>query len=491
MVVMALPRDSDPASSYEAIRTLNNQATHAIAAGQHDQAAAILVQVEQLLRQPAASGHGVDALMCEYFYRCHSMDLDWQRARYGDGLDHALRGVAIEDTLWHACGAEQPDQFAFSHASWGLISMLTRCQRPLEAEQVFRDLLDDLPRFQARRRCRRDSLESALLAGLCLFFEHPAAGWFERGLPLVERAEQLLGTPENIELLLGLGSYHARLGNDGRARTWIKRGLEAGVAADRIRDDEDLGPIFKRPVRHPGWEWTIQSTPPGAAIWIDDQDTGRQTPALIRVDGPGKHKVRLELAGHVPLICDDTPESNWTWGPVLESHAAVEAARIASEQATQPTSADDQRATAEFLGSTAQRKQLQLELRRAGSYYLDELRIVIDGRGHGEVRVGNYWHKHRPDHGRVKLDGAVIDQVCAAIEASGLTGIVIASRPGVPDEISLHITVRNSRGEKLALTSWASGAPPRFRQIFDLGQLIVERLEPALRTALGLGPARS
>ena len=46
----------------------------------------------------------------------------------------------------------------------------------------------------------------------------------------------------------------------------------------------------------------VRSEPRGASVLVDGRDSGEKTPALIRgVQSGEPHKVRLELAGHVPL----------------------------------------------------------------------------------------------------------------------------------------------------------------------------------------------
>jgi HSP20 family molecular chaperone IbpA len=55
----------------------------------------------------------------------------------------------------------------------------------------------------------------------------------------------------------------------------------------------------------PGPKLMINSTPPGANILIDGQDSGQTSPAVIPVK-PGKYHVRLELDGFEPEESDVT-----------------------------------------------------------------------------------------------------------------------------------------------------------------------------------------
>lgn len=45
----------------------------------------------------------------------------------------------------------------------------------------------------------------------------------------------------------------------------------------------------------------IKSDPPGAAVFLDDDATGQQTPATLAVDAARPHLVRLELDGYAPV----------------------------------------------------------------------------------------------------------------------------------------------------------------------------------------------
>ena len=50
-----------------------------------------------------------------------------------------------------------------------------------------------------------------------------------------------------------------------------------------------------------GLELPVDSRPPGAAISLDGEPTGKVTPATIAIPPEGEHDVELTLAGHVPF----------------------------------------------------------------------------------------------------------------------------------------------------------------------------------------------
>lgn len=58
--------------------------------------------------------------------------------------------------------------------------------------------------------------------------------------------------------------------------------------------------------------YTLQSTPPGAKIYINDENTGRITPAQVRVQGKKPFKLRLEKDNYVSYEQELTPEENAT-----------------------------------------------------------------------------------------------------------------------------------------------------------------------------------
>lgn len=45
---------------------------------------------------------------------------------------------------------------------------------------------------------------------------------------------------------------------------------------------------------------SISSTPPGARVVVDGKSSGFLTPCLVKLDTGRDHRLRLELAGHVP-----------------------------------------------------------------------------------------------------------------------------------------------------------------------------------------------
>lgn len=116
------------------------------------------------------------------------------------------------------------------------------------------------------------------------------AGHYEQALAAFERALQLRPNPI---VLISIGNSQERLGRISDAIASFERYLrERPDAPDRAQIEQRLAELRRRPAT-----LHVTSTPPGARILIDGRDTNQVTPADVQTE-PGRHALRLELAGY-------------------------------------------------------------------------------------------------------------------------------------------------------------------------------------------------
>lgn len=112
----------------------------------------------------------------------------------------------------------------------------------------------------------------------------------EEALRHFQRAYELRANPV---VWVAIAQSQVQLGRIADAIATFERYLrERPDAPDRTQIEQQLAELRRRPATvH------VESNPPGARISIDGRDTGQVTPADVPAE-PGRHTVRLELAGY-------------------------------------------------------------------------------------------------------------------------------------------------------------------------------------------------
>jgi hypothetical protein len=83
------------------------------------------------------------------------------------------------------------------------------------------------------------------------------------------------------------------------------------------------------PLPPPAGSIAVSSTPPGAAIWLDGQDTGQVTPATLTAVSVGTHTLRLTLAGYqdyeqqVEVEVGQTTSVSAVLSPLSPGHGSI------------------------------------------------------------------------------------------------------------------------------------------------------------------------
>jgi len=116
------------------------------------------------------------------------------------------------------------------------------------------------------------------------------AGSFREALSAFQEAYD---TKPHPTVLVSIAECQERLGQLPQAVTTLEQYLrESPQARDRAQVEEKIAAIRARPAT-----LVISSEPPGAAIVVDGEGTGKVTPADVEV-APGDHTVKLTLSGY-------------------------------------------------------------------------------------------------------------------------------------------------------------------------------------------------
>jgi tetratricopeptide (TPR) repeat protein len=117
-----------------------------------------------------------------------------------------------------------------------------------------------------------------------------AAGEYARSREVFGQAYDAIPNPI---VLLSIAECDAKLGDVAGAVTALKRYLaERPDAADRASVEARIAELEATPT-----VLYVRSSPSGAVIQLDGQDTGQVTPAEITVT-PGQHQIEASLEGH-------------------------------------------------------------------------------------------------------------------------------------------------------------------------------------------------
>jgi hypothetical protein len=107
--------------------------------------------------------------------------------------------------------------------------------------------------------------------------------------------EQAYVAVPNPVVLLSIAECQVRQGSYDAAVASLDRYLtERPQAPDRAQVEAQIGKLREKPAFV-----TVESTPPGAAIFVDDVDTGKTSPADLEVK-PGTHAIELRIEGFQP-----------------------------------------------------------------------------------------------------------------------------------------------------------------------------------------------
>ncbi|MDQ3365452.1 MAG: PEGA domain-containing protein [Myxococcota bacterium] len=471
---------------------LNNRAAKLIDAGQLDEAERVLDQVAAVVDvRPlsAVDWRDLEPAFDEYFYRTHRITLGWHRAQYAETLPHAERAFELEYAI--VAAARQTDvrdisPFAYSSGAWGLISLLTRCERFEAAASAFEKVLTD-GWFWARSNRKRAAAEAVLMAGVCIYLEHRDPAWLERGRSQMERARGLL-SPDRVDLIHNWAIYWTLVGDKRLALELVDRLLCSGRDIEQVLLDPDFSALHGEP----RWQadvlgrvmtWKFASEPPGARVFLDGTDTGVDTPGRMRPPPRGRHHIRLVLAGHrdaeqtlEPL--DGGLDTSFRLEP---SAIADERDRLITEMADDATRVPDARArkqTRAFVG-TINRASVRVE--RATTYGLGGLDITVRGNGTAELRRSPFFPHEQAQTLTVKLDsGPLLDSFID----EAFTELVIAPVPGHPDELYFTIELTGAHGKTHRLGKFSTTQHARFDRLLGLVFVTVARaLDAAERAA--------
>jgi tetratricopeptide (TPR) repeat protein len=117
-------------------------------------------------------------------------------------------------------------------------------------------------------------------------------GDFTAALSSFEQAYQAVPNPV---VLLSIAECQVRQGSYEAAVASLDRYLtERPQAPDRAQVEAQIGKLREKPAFV-----TVESTPPGAAIFVDDVDTGKKSPADLELK-PGTHAIELRVEGFKP-----------------------------------------------------------------------------------------------------------------------------------------------------------------------------------------------
>jgi hypothetical protein len=482
----------------EDVSSLNNQADQLITAGRLDDADRVLDRVRAVLdRRPRAVPNAQDLgpAMDEYFYRVHRLIIAWHRAQYAKALPHAQRAWELETGLLAAARDTQMglEPVATSAGAWGIISVLTRLRRFAEAEQHFKAVLADSTTFFARVQHDRAAAEKILLAGLCMYFEANDRRFFEQGRSVVAQA-QAMHSAADRELEYGYASYWARLGEPKPAIDALASALSLGIDPERAFADEDFRSLqadarFQALVTERIFTWKIGSQPPGARVWLDGVDTGQDTPARLRPPAPGRHVIRLTLAGHREASDELRQEKDMGLNLVLplESLASIALRqKMADDSVAVPSPAAKARTRA-FLGPRASWGKARVVMIRGTTYGLGELVVTVQGDGRASARHTEFADPRRQHEAAVQLSAQEVDDLFTAFVEEAFTEMVFANQAGHPDEIYLELRLANAEGKSHELGKFASLEHKRFDQLLQrVVTLVAGHLDKKTRTQVTL-----
>lgn len=85
----------------------------------------------------------------------------------------------------------------------------------------------------------------------------------------------------------------------------LPEGLPEITAAERERIAAELAkekPAEKPPTTQTGWEYSITSSPPGASIYVNGNNTFKKTPGTIILEGNADYTIMVDLFGYKPAL---------------------------------------------------------------------------------------------------------------------------------------------------------------------------------------------
>jgi hypothetical protein len=480
------------------VASLNNQADRLITAGRLDEADRVLDRVRATLDQrPLASPDAKDftPALDEYFYRVHRVSLAWRREQYGEALPHAQRAWEVETGLLAAArrAGTKLGPVAFSSGAWGIISVQTRLRRFTEAEQHFKAVLADREAFAARHERDPAAAEKILLAGLCIYFEAKDAAFFARGRAVVEQAQAIVSAADS-ELVYGYACYWARLGQAARAFAALATALGRGIAPERALADEDFAslkadPRFQELVTARVLTWKIASAPAGARLWLDGVDTGLDTPARLRPPAPGRHVIRLTLAGHreVSYVHDQQQDTGLDVTLALESITSLaQRQKMADDSKAAPDAAAKARTSA-FLGPRPSWVKARVRATRAVTYGMGEAIVTVEGDGRVVVRHTEFAEPHRKHEAKAQLSPEEVGRLFEAFVEEAFTEMVFVPQSGKPDEPFFSLELSNAKGERHELGKFVSLEHQRFERLLrQVAATVARHLDEPTRKRLTL-----
>lgn len=466
------------------VMNLNNEAAALIGRGELDAATAVLDRAEAQLAArppPRVAAADLDPAFDEYFYRIHRAVIGWTRGRHAEALPHARRAWELEKAIVGAARGHVRDlsKVGFSTGAWAAISVLTACRQFDEAAAVFGEVIADAEWFAARHRRDRAAAQKILVAGLCVYFERREPAWLARGRAQVRRAEELISA-DHAELVYGYACYWALVGDPERAFAALRRAVDLKYPAEKMLADDDLAslradPRFEDVVTRHVLTWRLRSDPPGARIWLDGADTGLTTPARLRPPARGRARVRLVLDGHEPYEDAVRARGGLDLGVHLTSLAARAADERADADAERAPDADARARTRALLGD---RRRAWVRATRHTTYGLGGLAITIHGDGAASLVKQAFGAHERAFEHAVTLPAAEVARVFDAFVDEAFPELVVADRPGVPDELYVTLelgtpTATHARGK------FASNRHARFERLVDLVREVVGAHVPA------------
>ena len=401
----------------------------------------------------------------------------WKRGEYEAALPEAERAYAIE--------TDELVEQGYSHAAWGLISVLTKLKRFEDARRIFAEAVDNKALFEARVKRDAETAEKILVAGACIAWDSDD---FAAQAKTMRRAYDRR-SPDGADLAYAFACFFARIA-DGRVWKALDAAIEKGTSIAHVLADPDLESLHA----DRRWEqivakdrpWKIESRPSGARIYLDDVDTGATTPARVKPQRE-THRVKLVLDDYAEDEVEITASHQLSMERTLTPLEQIEKQRRIDAEAMREPSEASRAKTQTFVGDVS---RARIELCRHTTYGLGSVSIEVRGDGRIKLGRGTFWPKEMPMEHETRADPAAVAALFDAFVAAAFTEIEIADRPALPDELYFDL-VLVGKGGKCKRGKFVGNPHARFdRLVAAIFEFAARAVEPKLHAALTLPSGR-
>lgn len=397
----------------------------------------------------------------------------WKRGDYAAALADARQAYALE--------VGELAEHGYSHAAWGLISVLTKLKRFDAARRIFAEAVEDTALFEARVKRDPQTAEKILVAGACIAWDSED---FAAQAKSMRRAYDRRSA-DGADLAYAFACYFARI-EDHRVWEALEAAIAKGTPISHVLVDPDLESLHA----DRRWDhvvakdrpWRIDSRPSGARIFLDDVDTGATTPARVKPQRE-THRVRLVLDDYAEDEVEITASNQLSMERTLTPLEQIEKQRRIDAEAMREPSEASRASTRTFVGDIG---RARIELCRHATYGLGSLGIEVRGDGRIKLGRGTFWPKEMPVEHETRADAAAVAGLFDAFVAAAFTEIEIADRPALPDELYFDL-VLVGKGGKCKRGKFVGNPHPRFdRLVAAIFDFAVRAVEPTLHKALTL-----